>query len=335
MRQVINACIQGASHKKNNMACQDNCRIETLENGYSIIAVADGHGSKTSPFSKQGSQIAVDTFCDILKDFLSRNNDNSFICSYLSREGDISLAMKIEKEWKERILQIAKAENPGVMENSAENNALYIKYGTTLLGVVISDELIFSFQLGDGDITVVDNENVQFLVEPDKILGVETHSLAQKGAWKKAKSNLVVRDNPFQKDFLIIVSTDGFSNSFVTQSEYNYACREYYRNIKENGLEAVNQALSTWLDETSQFGSGDDITVVLIYEDNFETSQKSGAETTENDSNNYAGSVSDPRKNEETDLSINSDMTDKNTEEEMESNESEKCNKMEPLSCEE
>jgi hypothetical protein len=25
---------------------------------------------------------------------------------------------------------------------------------------VISDELIFSFQLGDGDITVVDNENV-------------------------------------------------------------------------------------------------------------------------------------------------------------------------------
>ena len=266
MRKAISACVQGASHKRQNLECQDSCKIDVLENGYIILAVADGHGSSSCPRSKQGSQFAVETFCLILKDLLLRNNDLSSISSYLTREGDTTLAIKIEQEWKDRVFRDYWGFESGSIETTADEKGLFKKYGTTLLGVVISDELLFSFQVGDGNIVIVDDDKVQPLIEPDKILGVETHSLSRKNAWIKAKTSLIMRNPQHQNDLLIIVSTDGFINSFASQNDYNFACNSYLQNIKEYGLEEVEKSLPSWLDETSELGSGDDITLALVYD---------------------------------------------------------------------
>lgn len=49
---------------------------------------------------------------------------------------------------------------------------------------MITPLFIFAFQLGDGDISFVDEAGLDHLLEDEKILGVETHSLSKIDAWK-------------------------------------------------------------------------------------------------------------------------------------------------------
>ena len=64
--------------------------------------------------------------------------------------------------------------------------SVFSLYGTTLLGMFITESFVFSFQIGDGDISVVTKDEVAPLVEPEKFLGTETHSLSKPDAWRKA-----------------------------------------------------------------------------------------------------------------------------------------------------
>ena len=41
---------------------------------------------------------------------------------------------------------------------------------------------------------------------------------------------------------------------------------DYYALLKEHGVKAVSGQLQTWLQETSEMGSGDDITALFFYE---------------------------------------------------------------------
>jgi len=62
-----------------------------------------------------------------------------------------------------------------------------------------------------------------------------------------------------------MLSTDGFSNSYKNESEFERTCVDYYAMIKEHGADAVQQSLKQWLTETSEMGCGDDITVLMAY----------------------------------------------------------------------
>ena len=61
-RNVFGNCVQGASHKRTNLECQDSYKRIELDDNTVIMAVADGHGSNSSPYSKTGSTIAVNVF---------------------------------------------------------------------------------------------------------------------------------------------------------------------------------------------------------------------------------------------------------------------------------
>lgn len=50
---------------------------------------------------------------------------------------------------------------------------------------MITPIFVFAFQLGDGDISYVDQNGLDHLLEDEKILGVETHSLSKIDSWKK------------------------------------------------------------------------------------------------------------------------------------------------------
>ena len=66
-RSIFGEAVKGASHKNNNISCQDAFKIEHLSESCSIVAVADGHGSSACPYSKYGSAMAVNTFCYIIR----------------------------------------------------------------------------------------------------------------------------------------------------------------------------------------------------------------------------------------------------------------------------
>ena len=122
-----------------------------------------------------------------------------------------------------------------------------------------------AFQIGDGDITLVTNTDVSPLVEADKILGTETHSLSKTDAWRKSVASLRRKDADSDTPYLYLISTDGFANSYANDEEFNKTCREYYQMIGQHGFDAVKDNLAKWLKETSKYGCGDDVTVVMVY----------------------------------------------------------------------
>ena len=77
---------------------------------------------------------------------------------------------------------------------------------------------------------------------------------------------------------LFMLSTDGFSNSYKNEAEFERTCVDYYAMIKEHGTEAVQQSLKQWLTETSEMGCGDDITVLMAYFTEDEAVPKSPSE---------------------------------------------------------
>lgn len=105
------------------------------------------------------------------------------------------------------------------------------------------------------------------MVEPEKFLGTETHSLSKLDAWRKAVASVRRKNAADDVPYLYMLSTDGFSNSFVNEEEFHKTCREYYKMIGEHGYEAVRDNLEKWLKETSELGCGDDVTVVMAYID--------------------------------------------------------------------
>lgn len=272
-RVVFGASVQGASHIRSGMECQDSCKRLYCSDGSIIMAVADGHGSKNCPYSKTGSSIAVKVFCKAMSKYIKRFSDSpEQLLTYLNREGETKVAREIDIEWKRlvekehknkqrEIPQIDSGEKCGELDMPK----VYEQYGTTLLGLVLANNFLFAFQLGDGDIIYASMNHVEPVINGDKILGVETHSLSKKDAWKKAIT--VVRRMDLEDDVpsMFLMSSDGFSNSYKNENEFKKTCTEYLDMINQYGVKTVKENLKSWLSETSAMGCGDDITVLIAY----------------------------------------------------------------------
>lgn len=268
-RKVFGECVCGASHKRVGKECQDSYRKIDSVTGVTIIAVADGHGSESCPYSRTGAEIAVNVFCRVMIDFCSHYRDNMEpLITYLNREGDTKVAQLIDSEWKRRVYKQhlnKRREVPYAKDGSRDKDAVYKQYGSTLLGLMVTDEYVFAFQIGDGDISYIDAGGVQSVIDGDKILGTETHSLSRRSSWKNAVSRVVKKDVDKGLPYLYMLSTDGMANSFVNHTEFERTCKDYFDMINEYGCDEVAENLKEWLSETSAFGCGDDITAMFAY----------------------------------------------------------------------
>lgn len=268
-RSVFGASVQGASHIRSGRECQDSLKKVIKDSGAAILAVADGHGSDSCPYSKTGSFVAVNVFCKIMDDYLETYSEQTeMLFTFLKREGDTKIAQEIDAEWKRRILRLhtkSKREIPLNEEGGKDKEAVYRLYGSTLLGLVITEEFLFAFQLGDGDIVKVSKAGIYNVIEADKMLGTETHSLSKAESWKKAIT-LIRRREEEKKPVMFLLSSDGLSNSYKNDGEFMKTCLDYYALLEEYGVKAVSNQLEAWLQETSEMGCGDDITALFAYE---------------------------------------------------------------------
>lgn len=271
-RYICDGIVKGATHVRNQMPCQDNKKIVEISDKIAIVAVADGHGSAKCPRSDRGSMIAVNSFYKVMKSYLKAYGEeqegSSNLLTFLNREGDMRFAQDVCEEWQARVKQSFYKNKVDGMTDADGNikwSSVFSLYGTTLLGMLITDSFVFSFQIGDGDISIVTKDEVEPLVEPEKFLGTETHSLARTDAWRKAVSSVHRREMEREESYMYILSTDGFANSYTSDAEYQKTCRDYLQIIQEYGAVTVQLNLKNWLTETSELGCGDDITVVMIY----------------------------------------------------------------------
>ncbi len=274
VREIYGESVQGASHIRNGIVCQDSYKYVKISDDVTVLAVADGHGSDSCPLSKSGSKIATNVFCSVMTDLYKNfSADMDFFVTYLNREGEMKVAQAIDSEWKRRVWKAHtdnKREKPKNEKGELDKAAVYKQYGTTLLGLMITPTFIFAFQIGDGDILRIDGSEVQPVIQGDKILGTETHSLCKMNAWNKAISMVRMRDAAEGAPYLYLMSTDGFANSYRTEEDFYVTCRDYYQLIKEHGFQSVTANIKGWLNETSALGCGDDITVVMAYFHNME-----------------------------------------------------------------
>lgn len=271
-RYICHGIVKGATHQRNGLPCQDSKKIVEISDDIVIIGVADGHGSEKCPRSDRGSVIAVNTFCEVMKKYLNSYGTDesglSNLITFLNREGDMRFAQDICEEWQARVKQsYYKNKAEGLVDEAGNIKwpSVYSLYGTTLLGMLITNSFVFSFQIGDGDINLVTEDSVFALVEPEKFLGTETHSLSKPDAWRKAVASIRRRDGEDEKSCMYMLSTDGFANSYTSDAEFQKTCRDYLEMLRIHGAEAVQANLKKWLVETSELGCGDDITVVMAY----------------------------------------------------------------------
>ncbi len=256
---VAGKSVQGASHLREGKPCQD-ALLWGQEDSMVALAVADGHGSEKSPNSAEGAQIAVETAvemleCLYLKAEIPRTDLRGF-----KRNAEELLPKLIVRTWRERVLERHRSK----IGEAATEEHLGL-YGATLLAVLSVPEFLLFLQLGDGDIlAVAEDGSVSRAVEKDKkLIANETTSLCSSDAWHEVR--VVFRPLLEGPPCLLLLSTDGYSNSFVSDDDFLKVGSDYLNLVREEGLHEVESRLEGWLNDASARGSGDDITVALLY----------------------------------------------------------------------
>lgn len=264
--------VQGASHVRAGLPNQDTLwwSPESGSGPPLILTISDGHGSAKSFRSHIGAKIAVEQATKQIKNFVLENNQRvrpavqkqlpKIIVSQWLKAVDLHLqeVAFTHEEWA--LLE----EKEGAKARDAVVNNPYHAYGATLLAVVVTEESILYLKLGDGDILCVDSygKTTQPFALDERLIANQTTSLCTEDAWREVRLRLL----PYSENLpsLILVSTDGYSNSFRSETDFLQIGQDYQEMIRSRGIDFVVQQLPNILSETSQQGSGDDITLGIV-----------------------------------------------------------------------
>jgi len=207
--------------------------------GALTVAVADGHGSDRCPRAAEGAQLAVQAVVDALGGLEQSGG-------LPNPEAFDGLRRDVVRAW----LKALPEPQP-------------LLFGTTAVGLLVTEGWLVAIQLGDGEVLIVDAAgDVSHLIAPDPLLlGNDTTGLATDDAAEQIRVRAFVLT---ERPRLLLMATDGYSNSFATPAGFHQAASDFSAMVAEDGLPSLEPDLVGWLDETSALGSGDDISVALI-----------------------------------------------------------------------
>jgi len=275
--EILGATIRGASHARTELPNQDaiGWRPECGKGRSVLLAVADGHGSPKCFRSDTGSRLAVETALEVFQEFLDSQADPLDL-SACKRAVDEHLPVMIERRWKEAVdghleeypllvREVARVEeSQGVAARQAVEKDPNHAYGTTLLGIIMHESFLACIQIGDGDILLVtqDGEVIRPIVDDPRLLANETTSLGSDNSWRDFRACFqAVSDAP---PALVLAATDGYSNAFSTPQGFLSVGSDLMEILRAEGIESLAENLPKWLEEASQKGSGDDVTVGIV-----------------------------------------------------------------------
>jgi serine/threonine protein phosphatase PrpC len=240
-----------------------------------VAAVSDGHGGARHFRSQVGSALAVSTAADVLTGFFfprAPGADGRSIDAVRVR----ALQKTIVDNWlaavssdlenhplTERELNRLQADD-GPESRKAVEAMPALAYGATFLVAAATEDLILFLQLGDGEILNVDDggETTRPLPADGRLSGNQTTSLCQSDGWREFRSACFTDpDLPA----LVLLSTDGYVNSFRSDQDFLQIGSDYLAMIQEHGIETLTEELPAILNEASRQGSGDDITLAILH----------------------------------------------------------------------
>ena len=275
--RVIGESVPGASHLRAGIPNQD-CILQMRESGRSlplILSVSDGHGSNKCFRSDRGSRFAVKRAAQLVGEFLDERRGTPNPAEVESSGKDL-LPREFARRWREAVEADLKARpfSPAEFETLekkdgararqlVEANPL-LAYGATSLTVAVEESFILYLQLGDGDILTVSEEGevARPLPEDARLFANETTSLCSPNAEKDFRFR--VQPIPDKRPALILLSTDGYVNSFSDEAGFLKVGGDLLEMLHSDGFDFVNESLKGWLEEATRAGSGDDTTLGII-----------------------------------------------------------------------
>lgn len=287
-KDIVAASKRGRSHAQEGKPRDDHFRMEHMNNGWYIMAVADGAGS--AKFSRKGSQIACDESVDCCKLQLIDSNDfEDAINKYNKQESEPEDGIrKMVGDYIYKIVGSAAFKAHKAINAEAATMKQQPKlYATTLLLTICKKFdfgwFIASFWVGDGAICLYNRKE-----HTAKILGIpdegefagQTRFLTMPEIFTDTTAFYQRLRFSIVDDFTaLFLMSDGVSDpKFETDANLNNPDKwdALWDDLKENGVkltddneESKNQLLN-WLDFWSP-GNHDDRTIAILYEGESQT----------------------------------------------------------------
>ena len=278
-KDIVAASKRGRSHAHEGRARDDDFRLyHSNENGWYIIAVADGAGS--AKYSRKGSAIACETCIEHCKQALMIPDEleNAIIDLSQAKEGYSNRA--ISTLIYNIVGGAAHKAHRAILETSKANDDQIRDYSTTLLLAICKKFdfgwFVASFWVGDGAMCIYD-KNRQYI----KLLGApdggeyagQTRFLTMKEIFSSPESIMSRLKYSIEKDFsALLLMTDGVSDPFF-ETDANLNKFEKWDALWENITSEVELTddnaesqyqLLKWLDFWSP-GNHDDRTIAILY----------------------------------------------------------------------
>jgi serine/threonine protein phosphatase PrpC len=278
--KVAHACVRGSSHQRWGHPNQDAAQCTVTPNAQGTVAVAvvsDGHGTPRHFRSQIGSSLAVSTVAGTLQSFLRESVASKGQVPFVPEQVH-ELERKIVSGWLAAVhsdlernpftqAELATLEKEdGLESRAAVESSPELAYGATLLAAGATDRVLLYLQLGDGEILSVSatGTTTRPLPPDDRLIANQTTSLCQPEAWKEFRSSWVT--NPALPS-LVLLSTDGYANSFHSDEDFLKIGQDYLEIIRQQGIASLAEELPAILTEATQQGSGDDITLAILQDD--------------------------------------------------------------------
>ncbi len=267
--RTLTASVRGAAHERSGLPNQDAACDAALDGGCArLLALADGHGSAKSFRSQCGARLAVRAMRRVCGHLSVSEHP-----SRIKRWAEEQLPLELTRTWNtsvERLLRRWPFTPLELEALDAKARAQVeahpaLAYGSTLLAVVAAPSFILYVQLGDGDLLVVNaGHQVErpFARDP-RLIANETTSLCAPQAWKDVRVRLQTLAGA--PPGLILLATDGYANAFRDELGFQQAALDYWALLRDEGEAAVQPHLLEWLDEASRLGSGDDVSLGLVW----------------------------------------------------------------------
>lgn len=258
--KAIAKSVEGTSHIKNGLPCQDYGKYTVVDDNILIGAVADGAGS--ARYSDVGSRLAVQTTLNYLEQWIlgivKRGKTN------LSKPIPPKNATKIFEKTLKSVRNRFEQEIDVVYEYSFKD------LSCTLLAFVATPDWMAAMQIGDGFIVMRSqntNSNYQLLFSPAKGEYANQTTFVTSAS---ALSELQVKVIPQPPKF-IFAATDGLERmaiDFAKQQAYQGFFppfeKGFEKSIKENRVEEEEQDVYDWLNSEQVNSKTDDDKTILV-----------------------------------------------------------------------
>lgn len=258
---VVAATARGASHIRSGLPNQDAWGVWPPDQLATFVAlgVADGHGSQRSFRSDRGARFAVEVALEAGAEFLQGSWDGLAL-SEIRRQAEERLPQAVSNRWRVKVDE--DCDRDPLPEGTQD---AYLVYGSTVLVVLVSSTLFVYAQLGDGEVLVVDpgGRSRRPLSGDSRLFGNETTSLASPKPWREFR--VAIESAAADVPALILLTTDGYPNSFRDDAGFLQAGADLLALLRSDGPDAIKRDLPGWLREASDAGSGDDVTVALLF----------------------------------------------------------------------